>query len=135
MELTLKRAYHADGVNGKLYHGEQLVCSTIELPWRDNARQVSCIPEGRYELHRRKTETRGWHLEVLHVPLRSGILIHPANNARKELRGCIGPVTDLTGPGTGNFSNKATVELEILVFARLGMGERVYLLITLNAEP
>lgn len=35
------------------------------------------------------------------------ILIHPANNAIRELRGCIAPVTTHTAPGTGTASKRA----------------------------
>lgn len=36
MELELSRAYFPDGTNGELVEqdGGQLVCHTIELPWR-----------------------------------------------------------------------------------------------------
>ncbi|MBV5350147.1 hypothetical protein JZU71_03035, partial [bacterium] len=41
------------------------------------------------------------------VPGRSYILIHPANHAARELKGCIAPVLLLTGPGTGEQSRLA----------------------------
>jgi hypothetical protein len=40
---------------------------------------------------------------------RSGILFHAANDALKELRGCIAPVTEHTGEGKGNWSRNATM--------------------------
>jgi hypothetical protein len=91
MELILRRDHHPEGTNGSLCDGEQQICSTIELPWRQNQRMVSCIPEGRYELVKRYTDKRGWHLLVKNVPNRSGILFHPANDALKVVfkRVCI----------------------------------------------
>ena len=44
------------------------------------------------------------HLILQNVEKRSFILIHPANHAADELRGCIAPVTYLTGIGKGLYS-------------------------------
>lgn len=129
MELTLLRSYYPKGTNGILSDGEQLVCSTIELPWKDNQRRISCIPEGKYELEKRYTAKRGWHLKVKNVIGRSQILFHPANNALKELKGCIAPVMELTGPGKGNYSRSANEKLKKLVFPEIDKGQKVYLFI------
>ncbi|HEY1114960.1 MAG TPA: DUF5675 family protein, partial [Chitinophagaceae bacterium] len=64
MELQLYRTYFPEGTNGELYHLGELVCYTIELPWRENETGVSCIPEGRYRLARRYSERYGYHLLV-----------------------------------------------------------------------
>jgi hypothetical protein len=56
------------------------------------------------------------------VPGRALILIHPANNALAELRGCIAPVSLLTGEGTGTGSRKAFSRLLKLVTAALESG-------------
>ncbi|QYH39205.1 hypothetical protein GYM62_10520 [Algoriphagus sp. NBT04N3] len=127
MELILTRSYYPEGTNGKLRDGEQLVCSTIELPWRENQRMVSSIPEGRYELVKRYTDKRGWHLLVKNVPNRSGILFHPANDALKELKGCIAPVSKVIGPGKGTDSKTADSRLKTLVFEAMERGENVFL--------
>jgi hypothetical protein len=129
MRLKLLRNYHPDGTNGKLMYGGQLVCHSIELPWLQNRRNVSCIPEGSYSLSKRNTKTRGDHLIVNDVPDRSGILLHPANDALKELKGCIAPVTSLTGPGLGSSSRKATKKLQNLLFEALDQHEEVILII------
>lgn len=52
-------------------------------------------------------KTFGWVLALLDVPDRKGILMHAANNAGKELKGCIGPVTQITGEGSGTKSKIA----------------------------
>lgn len=127
MELILTRNYHPEGTSGSLFDGEQLICSTIELPWRENQRMVSCIPEGRYELVKRYTKKRGWHLLVKNVPNRSGILFHPANDALKELKGCIAPVSKVIGPGKGTDSKTADSRLKTLVFEAMERGENVFL--------
>lgn len=107
MHLRLIRIYGNAGTNGYLVANGQLICKTIELPWRSNLPSVSCIPEGKYTLRERYSPRFGRHLEVCNVPGRSYILFHPANDARRELRGCIAPVTTLTGPGTGTESRRA----------------------------
>jgi hypothetical protein len=131
MELILFRKYHPDGTNGKLMNGRQLVCQTIELPWLLNRNNVSCIPEGRYEITKRYTPERGWHLLVLDVPKRSGILFHPANDALKELKGCIAPVTSITGPGKGLSSRNALAQLESLLFKAFEESQEVFITIAL----
>ena len=77
---------------GTVFIHDVEVCKTIELPWEENLRNISCIPEGDYLLGLRHTERLGDHLVIEDVPGRQGILIHPANDAKKELRGCIAPV-------------------------------------------
>ena len=90
---------------------------------------VSCIPEGRYELAKRYTAQRGWHLIIKDVPGRTHILFHPANNALKELKGCIAPVMELTGKGRGSYSRKANDKLKELVYQAMDKGEKIYLFI------
>ncbi len=129
MEITLFRKYHEMGTNGKLKDGEQLLCHTIELPWLQNRQNVSCIPEGRYQVVKRNTKERGDHLHVIDVPGRSWILFHPANNALKEIKGCIAPVSKLDAPGIGSLSRKATDKLLGLLFEAIDRGEEVFITI------
>ncbi|GGD35401.1 DUF5675 family protein [Flavobacterium orientale] len=130
MILTLKRTYFPKGVNGKLTCDGQLVCYTIELPWNDNARQVSCIPEGEYFIEKRYSSKYRWHMEVKGVPNRDYILFHAANHALTELKGCIAPVLTLSGPGEGLYSRRAFNQLKALVYAAIERGERVVVTIT-----
>lgn len=129
MELELNRAYDPDGTNGELRSGADLICFTIELPWLQNQHNISCIPEGRYELRKRFVEKFGLHLLVVDVPDRSWILIHPATDAKTQLRGCIAPVTQLTGPGKGSESSLANEKLKALVLAALEQKEKVFVTI------
>ena len=126
MELTLIRTHYPTGTNGDLI---LKIASTIELPWLDNRRMVSCIPEGRYELRKRFTDRHQHHLIVMDVPGRDGILIHPANNAVKELQGCIAPVMFLTGPGKGEQSRLADDRVRAVLEVAFAKGERVFLTI------
>ena len=101
MNLVLQRTYFKEGTNGALFNNDRFVGFTIELPWKENRKQVSCIPEGVYELRPRYSEKFKHHLVLENVPNRSLILIHPANDANKELQGCIAPVSSLTGIAKG----------------------------------
>ena len=129
MVLWLTRTYFPDGTNGKLECEGKLICHTIELPWQQNAKRVSCIPEGKYFIQKRYSSKYQWHLEVMDVANRSLILFHPANNALRELQGCIAPVTKLSGPGLGLYSRKAFEKLKRAVYKALDQEESVVLII------
>ena len=83
-------AYTMYGVFGMLrYDGMKLF--TVERPWSDNQRNVSCIPTGAYPLKL----THFIHgdypaYELLDVPGRDSILIH-IGNTMDDVRGCIAP--------------------------------------------
>lgn len=129
MELILERTYLTNGVNGKLFIGKQLVCPTIELPWRNNRYQVSCIPEGKYPVRLRHTERFGRHLAIDHVPGRTAILIHTFNHALKESKGCIAPVSRITGEGEGHSSRVALDQLLMQLKPAFDNKETIFLII------
>jgi len=107
MELELIREYFSQGTNGTLAFNGFAICATIELPWKNNSARISCIPEGRYSLIKRYSPHFKSHFMLEDVPDRQYILIHPANNALLELKGCIAPVSLITGIGKGIQSVKA----------------------------
>lgn len=129
MVLFLTRTYFPNGTNGRLECEGKLIAYTIELPWKHNEKRVSCIPEGKYFISKRYSTQFKWHLEVMDVPNRSYILFHPANTALKELKGCIAPVTQLSGPGTGLLSRKAFEQVKKLVYQALDKKESVELIV------
>ena len=129
MVLFLTRTYFPNGTNGKLECEGKFICNTIELPWKNNETKVSCIPEGEYFIKRRFSRKFQFHLEVVDVKNRSFILIHPANNALKELNGCIAPVTKISGAGLGLLSRKAFAKLLTIVFKVLDQKQEVLIII------
>jgi hypothetical protein len=136
MELELIRTYFPDGTNGEIIHKGARVCFAIELPWLNNKPLVSCIPEGRYELVKWYSPKFGNHLRVLHVPGRDLIMVHPANDAVKELRGCIAPVSLLTAEGKGLRSRIALGLVITLAYSVFDKEEQVFLTIkSLHNEP
>ena len=134
MVLVLTRTYFPDGTNSKLECEGKLICKAIELPWKKNETKVSCIPEGNYFIRKRYSNKFKWHLEVMNVENRKFILIHPANNAILELKGCIAPVTQFSGPGLGLMSRKAFYKLKEFVFKALDREEEVRLIVQSNSE-
>ena len=94
MTMLISRTYGASETKGSIYilNGEQLVfrCKCLELPNNGNQKNVSCIPEGVYEVIKTYTEKRGNHFRVLNVPGRTDILIHRGNYTHDTL-GCILP--------------------------------------------
>jgi hypothetical protein len=133
MELELIRTYRPMGTNGKILLMDRLITHCIELPWKNNHAQVSCIPEGRYELKKRWSPKFRWHLQVMQVADRDCILIHPANDALHELKGCIAPVSSITGAGEGRLSKEALKILIRLVYGAFNQQEQVFL--TIKKDP
>lgn len=107
MIIELLRTYHPDWTEGQIMIHGVVLSHSIELAWRENARNISCIPEGIYPIVLRRSRRFEEHLWIKEVPGRELILIHPANDARKELQGCIAPVMQLLGHGKGSHSRIA----------------------------
>ena len=61
---------------------------TLERPWRDNQRSISCIPRGRYTAKRHISPKFGETFWIQDVPGRSEILLHKGNLA-DDSHGCI----------------------------------------------
>lgn len=118
-EVMLHRVYLQESTHGLLQVDGRNVCLTIELPWASNQRSISCIPEGHYPLANRYSPRFKEHIEVQEVPDRSYILFHPANNAQRELRGCIAPVNQILHSGWGSRSRIAMSKLLFLLRDKL----------------
>jgi hypothetical protein len=129
MDLELHRAYFPNGTNAEIYNDGKLLCYSIELPWLHNQHNISCIPERKYRMVKNYTKRHGLHLLLLEVPGRDAILIHPANDAKRQLWGCIAPVSILTGEGKGLESRKACDKVYKLAFDAIDRKEAVYLMI------
>lgn len=129
----LHRAYFKEGTNGTLFYSyksfDNFLCFTIELPWKANKRNISCIPEGQYEIEPRFSKRFKHHLMVKDVKGRSFILFHPANDAQRDLQGCIAPVTYLNGIGKGVYSRDAMQKLMSLTYQAKERKEQILLII------
>ena len=107
MVIELQRLYRDTWTDGLIFIKGILLCRSIELRWANNERNVSCVSEGVYPVAIIQHPKFGECLSVESVKGRSGILVHVANDAQKELRGCIAPVFSLNGNGKGQYSRLA----------------------------
>ena len=91
-EITIQRVYSVDYIIGGCTLGYlsvdgEVICYTLELPWRDNQSNISSIPAGRYDAIVRTDGNKGWRLELLYVPSRYNIQIH-IGNYTSDITGC-----------------------------------------------
>ena len=87
------------------------ICKTLELPWRENQRNISCIPPGEYPTTMIKSAKYGRVYWVTAVPDRTYILIHSGNFAgdvdkgfKTHVQGCI-----LTGTKFGTLAGQRAI--------------------------
>lgn len=80
---------------GVLNTDQGFTCKTLELPDKGNAKQISCIPPGKYictytksPLFSKNAGHDVYTYAVTNVPNRAGIRIHSANY-HKQLLGCV----------------------------------------------
>jgi len=110
-QVELFRLRRSDqGTEGLLVSGDYH-CRTLELPWRDNQKQISCIPSGLYDVDIRLSPKYGRIYWVRKVPNRTYILIHSGNYAgdkskgfKTNVQGCI-----LLGKKSGNLGGQVAV--------------------------
>ncbi|MBT3642447.1 hypothetical protein HN604_02970 [archaeon] len=103
---TIGNLYHDSNSNGIIDDADTHLAYTLELPWKNNNRNISSIPEGTYEVSKRKSPKFKTHFKVADVKGRSDILIH-AGNYPRDTAGCI-----LVGDSAGNnyvSSSRATL--------------------------
>jgi hypothetical protein len=90
--LIIRDTFTEKSTIGKLFINGESFCDTLENPWIDNQRSISCIPKGNYKVRlrlARESATRDYlHLLVRDVPNRDYILFHRGNTA-KDTSGCI----------------------------------------------
>lgn len=137
MIAKLCRKYRKEQTEGELQIFDddtlelEFVCKTLELPWKDNASQISCIPEGHYEVIPRSSPKYGNHLHVTNVKDRSLVLIHWGNYAgsmnprtgRSDIRGCIlvgEKFIDLDGDGIVDITSSKNTFSELMKVAPNG---------------
>ena len=127
--LIIRDTFTEESTIGELFLNGERMCDTLELPWKDNQRSISCIPEGVYKVRlrtARESSTRNYlHLLVEDVKDRSYILFHRGNSA-KDTRGCV-----LVGIGRKqDFVSNSTLAVDLLMKEILNLGgEKINLII------
>ncbi len=127
--LLIRDTFTDTSTMGELFVNGERMCDTLELPWKDNQKSISCIPAGEYSVRlrtARESATRDYlHLLVQDVKDRSYILFHRGNTA-KDTRGCI-----LVGMGSQqDIVHNSTLAMDLLMkeIIHLG-GENIKLII------
>ena len=121
MEVEIRRTYKEKQTEGRLYvynerNGVGYSCDTLELPWLDNKKRISCIPEGEYDVIKHVSPKFGECFWILNVPDRSEILVHKGNYNRDTL-GCVlvgKSLIDIDGDGNRDTTNSSATMKELL---------------------
>ena len=129
--LLLRDTFTDESTIGELFLNGERFCDTLELPYRDNQKSISCIPTGEYKVRLRlprESATRHYiHLLVKDVKDRSHILFHRGNTA-KDTRGCI-----LVGQGTQqDIVYNSTLAMDLLIKEIINLGGKNINLIIKN---
>ena len=119
--LLIRDTFTENSTIGELFINGERFCDTLENPWLDNQRNISCIPEGEYPVRlrlARESATREYlHLLVQDVPNRDYILFH-RGNFPKDTSGCI-----LVGQGTQqDVVNNSTLAMDLVMKEILNLG-------------
>ena len=129
--LLIRNTFSEQSTIGELFLNGERMCDTLENPWKDNQRNISCIPEGEYKVRlrlARESATRDYlHLLVQDVPDRDWILFHRGNSA-KDTSGCI-----LVGLGSQqDFVQNSTLAMDLLMKELINLGGKNINLIIKN---
>ena len=127
--LIIRDTFTENSTIGELFINGERFCDTLENPWLNNQRNISCIPAGQYKVRLRlprESATRDYlHLLVQDVPNRDYILFHIGNTS-KDTSGCI-----LVGQGSEQdvvYNSRLAMDLVIKEILNLG-GENINLII------
>lgn len=69
---------------GLVIIAKRIQCYSLELPWKDNLPDISCIPCGKYKAFKKNSK-----FYIYDVPNRSGIIFGHAGNRVRDSKGCI----------------------------------------------
>ena len=127
--LIIRDTFSEESTVGELFLNGERMCDTLENPYINNERNISCIPEGEYKVRlrlARESATRDYlHLLVKDVPNRDYILFHRGNSA-KDTSGCI-----LVGfSSKQDYVKNSTFAMDLLMKEILNLGgEKINLII------
>jgi hypothetical protein len=122
MVLLTRNLYDTEQTRGILvvldddFNTIRFRCHTLELPWLDNAKNISCIPHGTYRCTKHHSPTFGACIKVHDVTNRTDILVH-SGNFHSDTKGCIlvgKALTDLNGDGLLDVTSSRVALFELL---------------------
>lgn len=90
-----------------VFNGTEIeeIFTTLELPWRNNERNNSCILSGYYTVDPRESPRFGKHLIINNTSPREAVLLHVGNSPSNS-SGCV-----LVGTGFGDFDKDGRREI------------------------
>lgn len=94
---------------------ELFSCKTLELPWKDNKQNISCIPKNHYEAQKHVSPNFGKSIWIKNVPNRTEILIHKGN-FYTDILGCVlvgEKYVDIDGDGHKDVTNSTNTTEEL----------------------
>ena len=127
--LLIRDTFTEESTIGELFLDGERICDTLERPYFNNQRNISCIPEGEYPVRlrlARESASRDYlHLLVQDVPNRDWILFHRGNYP-KDTSGCI-----VVGLGSQqDVVNNSVLAMDLLIKEILHLGgENINLII------
>ena len=129
--LIIRDTFSDESTIGELFVNGERFCDTLELPWKNNVRNISCIPDGEYNVrlrYPRESATRDYlHLLVKDVPNRDYILFHRGNTAN-DTSGCI-----LVGQGSQqDIVHNSRLAMDLLMKEIINLGAKNIKLIIKN---
>lgn len=108
-DATLKRIEGSKKQTPGRFTYNSFSCDTLELSWKQNQHQISCIPKGTYHVEKRKSAKFGEHFWIKDVPNRDMILIHSGNFAagnHVDILGCI-----MVGDGFSDINSDSNLDI------------------------
>ena len=132
--FTLVRKYRPNEATlGKILDpNNQEICKTLENPWLDNQNEISCIPEGTYEVEA-DNSGKFQYWRILNIPGRDAVEIH-SGNKEEDTKGCL-----IIGARWGFMDDELAVLSSRTTLKRLKnnktLPEKFTLEITSNANP
>jgi hypothetical protein len=94
--ITLPRTNFTEAGTEGVFCAPGFACFSLELPWRNNLPNISCIPVGEYQCGIVNSPRFGRVFQVFDVPDRTHVLLHRGNFAgdtaqglRSDVAGCV----------------------------------------------
>lgn len=115
---------------GRLTTSTGIQAFSLELPWRDNAESISCIPEGVYDAFYRVSPSNGEVIELKGVEGRTYIQFH-AGNYTRQIEGCILPgkgITHIDGDDIPDVTNSGDIMAKLIPDAKRADKIKVHIL-------
>jgi hypothetical protein len=119
--LIIRSTFTEVSTIGKLFLNGEWMCDTLENPYLNNQRNISCIPEGQYKAKlrtARESATKDYlHLLIQDVPNRDFVLVHIGNKS-SDTRGCV-----LVGIGVEqDFVKNSRLAMDLLMKEIVNLG-------------